>query len=591
MTGTTAHHVDRWPRVAAWIRGILWIGGAVCLPVLVCALAVSVLAVSVLAVRANAQAPDASTPALIPHPLSISLPDAGNGAPFLLDSRTPVRVHVSPASTPGDPDGGDAEAASDARELERLATWLRDHLGHRPPANGQAPAVHLELIAEQALQEALFEAGDGLGPSPGVGDAAIRSTEHLDEAYLLDIDQEAIRIRAARPAGLFYGLQTLRQWLPADLERSGIPGNVVLEVPPVSIVDAPRFSWRGSMLDVARHFFGVEDVSRYVDLMALYKLNRLHLHLSDDQGWRVDIPGRPALVRVGAQTAVGGGPGGYYTTSDYEYIVRYAAERFITIVPEIDMPGHTNAALASIPELNCDGQARPLYTGMNVGFSTLCVDREETYEFVEDVVREIAERTPGAWFHVGGDEVQKLSPEEYRRFMLRIQPIVARHGKQFLAWDEVAEVGLPLPDGALVQVWRPQTAETGRHLRAAYARGARFILSPANHIYLDMKYDADSRIGLTWAGPTSIRKAYEWDPATLVAGIPESAIEGIEAPLWTETAESMADLEWLAFPRLVGVADLGWAARNHLGWESYALRLAAHTARWRALNINYYPLP
>lgn len=551
MTGTIFVHAGRWMRVAAWVRG------ALCLPALVCVLAVSV----------RAQAPDMRTPALIPYPLSISLPDAGHSAPFLLDSRTPVRVHVRAPVPAAATDG-----AADARELERMAAWLRDYLGHRPPANVRAPAIHLELIPEQTLQNALVGTG------------------RLSEAYTLHVDRDGIRIQAARPAGLFYGLQTLRQWLPADLERSGLALEAI-PVAPVSIIDAPRFAWRGAMLDVARHFFGTSDIRRYLDLMALYKLNRLHLHLSDDQGWRIDIPGRPALVQTGGQTEVGGGPGGYYTTSDYEDIVQYAAERFITIVPEIDMPGHTNAALASIPELNCDGQAPPLYTGMNVGFSTLCVDREETYDFVEDVVREIAARSPGAWFHVGGDEVQKLSPDEYRRFMLRIQSIVARHGKRFLAWDEVAEVGLSLPNGALVQVWRPQTQETGRHLRAAYARGARFILSPANHIYLDMKYAEHSRIGLTWAGPTSVQRAYQWDPTTLVAGIPESAIEGIEAPLWTETAVRLADLEWLAFPRLAGVADLAWAARRHLSWESYAHRLAAHAPRWRALGINYYPSP
>jgi len=502
--------------------------------------------------------------AVIPHPRSVEMPASGQAAPFLLDERTAVLVHMDAALA----DGPGTSALG--TELERLAAHLRSWLGTSPPANVQAPAIHLALVPRA-------------GNAPRAGGA-------LDEAYRLEIHADAIRLEAATPAGLFYGMQTLVQWLPAEIEHSGL-SREALAIAPVSITDAPRFAWRGAMLDVARHFFGPKDVKRYLDLMSRYKMNRLHLHLSDDQGWRIDIPGRPELTRIGAQTGVGGGTGGYYSMAEYEDLVRYAAERYITIVPEIDMPGHTNAALASTPELNCDGKAPPLYTGMNVGFSTLCVEKEETYAFVEDVVREISARTPGAWFHIGGDEVQELSADAYRCFMRRAEDIVTRHGKRLVAWDEVAEVGLGLADGALVQVWRPQTEETRRHLRAAHARGARFILSPANHIYLDMKYNETSRIGLSWAGLTSVRAAYEWEPADLVQGIPEHAIEGIEAPLWTETAETMNDLEWLAFPRIVGAAELGWSARHHLRWESYARRLAAHAPRWRALDIDYYPSP
>ena len=188
--------------------------------------------------------------------------------------------------------------------------------------------------------------------------------------------------------------------------------------------DRPRFAWRGAMLDVARHFFGVEDVKRYVDLLALYKMNRLHLHLADDQGWRIEIPGWPRLTEHGGSSEVGGGPGGFYTAEDYAEIVRYAAERHVMIVPEIDMPGHTNAALASYPELTCDGEAPPLYTGIRVGFSFLCAEKEETYAFIDAVVGALAALTPGPYIHIGGDEVRQLTGEQYAAFMARAQAIV-----------------------------------------------------------------------------------------------------------------------------------------------------------------------
>ena len=432
--------------------------------------------------------------------------------------------------------------------------------------------------------------GTNQNPLPPIVFRADTNAVFGTEGYGLDVSAGQITITAQAGPGYFYAVQTLRQLLPPAIEYSGtLP--YALSVASVRIRDHPRFEWRGAMLDVSGHFFGPADVKRYMDLMALYKLNRLHLHLSDDQGWRLEIPGRPALTDIGARTQVGGGEGGYYTLAEWDDLVAYAASRNITIVPEIDMPGHTNAALASIAELNCDGRRTEPYTGIDVGFSSLCVDREETYAFVDDVVREIAQRSPGAYFHVGGDEVKTLSATEYNAFMDRAAEIVARHGKLFMAWDGVAETRMTLPPGAVIQVWRPQTADTGQHLVDAVSRGARLILSPADRIYVDMKYDASSRLGLRWAGFNDTRDAYDWDPATLVSGVPESAILGVEAPLWTETAETIRDLEWLAFPRLPGVAEIGWTAHERRDWTTYRTRLAAHGPRWDVLGINYYPSP
>jgi hexosaminidase len=407
-----------------------------------------------------------------------------------------------------------------------------------------------------------------------------------EEGYVLTITPDGVTIAANHHAGLFYGVQSFRQVLPPFLEYPAVRFDKTRPVtaPAGRIVDAPRYGWRGAMLDVSRHFFGVDDVKRYIDLMALYKLNRLHLHLSDDQGWRIEIKSWPNLAIHGGSTQVGGGPGGYYTQDQYADIVRYAHERFITVVPEIDMPGHTNAALASYAELNCDGKARDLYTGIRVGFSALCVEHEVTYRFIDDVVREIAALTPGPWFHIGGDEVEELTPAQYDAFIERVQGIVRKHGKQVVGWDEIASAALE-PD-TLVQVWRPKTA-----MGPAVERGARVIMSIASRAYMDMKYDAATPIGLAWAGRIEVPDAYDWDPAAMVPGLDPSAIVGVEAPLWSETIATIRDIEFLAFPRLIAIAEVGWTPQEQRRWDGFRRRLVAHSPRLTALGVNFYRSP
>ena len=407
-----------------------------------------------------------------------------------------------------------------------------------------------------------------------------------DEGYELTITSERVTIAASRPAGLFYGVQTLRQLLPPFVELDGVRADPSRPVsaPSAQIVDRPRFAWRGAMLDVARHFFTVGDVKRYVDLMALYKLNRLHLHLADDQGWRIDITSWPNLARRGGSTQVGGGPGGYYTQAQYAELVAYAAARFITIVPEIDMPGHTHAALASYPALNCGGAAPELYTGIDVGFSALCLTNDVTYRFIDDVVREISAMTPGAHFHVGGDEVKTIAAQPYITFVNRVQQIVEAHGKQMIGWNEVAAADLHAT--SIVQHWRPNTSPA-----AATARGARVVLSTANRMYLDMKYDSETVLGLNWAGYIETRDAYDWDPATLWPDVQESSILGVEAPLWSETVTTIRDIELLAFPRLAEVAEVGWSNANRRSWEEFKGRLGGQAPRWTALGVTFYRSP
>jgi len=441
-----------------------------------------------------------------------------------------------------------------------------------------------------------------IGPAPGptIHLSTTGSSDLGDEAYEITVTPGRVDVLAAAPAGLFYGVQTIRQLLPPLVEYTAAYRRPLF-LPVGRIEDRPRFEWRGAMLDVARHFRPVDDVKRFIDLMALYKLNRLHLHLSDDQGWRIEVPGWPRLTEHGGSTQVGGGPGGWYSTDEYADIVAYAGERFITVVPEIDMPGHTTAALASYPELNCDGVAPELYTGIEVGFSSLCMGSEVTYAFVEDVIREIAALTPGPYLHVGGDEARQTEDDEYAAFIQRVQEIVQSHGKRMVAWDEV--VTTTLAPTSLIQLWRPlwpdpddplppgPAADAAALLQegadGAAAVGTKFILSPADRLYLDMKHDGSAVLGLRWAALIDPRRAYDWEPTEVFARLPEASIAGVEATLWSETLGTLDDVEYLAFPRLAGVAELGWSRAEARDWDDFRLRIARHGARWTALGVNF----
>jgi hexosaminidase len=482
---------------------------------------------------------------IIPRPVSV----AATGGTFILSAE--ADIHVSPATD----------------EVKAIGQYLADAINH---STGYA----LEVLntetrpAKGSISLALSGADPALG----------------DEGYELTVTPELVKLAANQPAGLFHGVQTIRQLLPAAIESSSVqPGPWVLGTG--TITDSPRFAWRGAMLDVARHFFGVRDVTRYIDLLAYYKINRLHLHLSDDQGWRIQINSWPNLAIHGGSLEVGGTPGGYYSQDDYAYIVDYAKSRYITVVPEIDMPGHFNAALASYPELTCDGIAPELYTGMRVGFSSTCVDKEITYTFLEDVIGELAALTPGAYFHIGGDEAQATDQADYIKFVNRVQAIVAAYDKQVVGWEEIAQATL-LP-GSIVQHWNLDTSYAPQAVR----QGAKIIMSPADKTYLDMKYQASDPLGQEWAGFINLEKGYSWDPATLIAGVTEKDILGVEAPLWTEILNTLDDIEYKAFPRLPGYAEIGWTAQTGRNWQEYKLRLAAQGPRLKAMGVDFYASP
>jgi hexosaminidase len=485
--------------------------------------------------------------AFVPTPVSV---ENGSGE-FTITAGTAIVV----------PAGNDAAA--------KVGRYLSAFIGL---AEGTEPPK--VLTAGEAIPDGAIHLALGGGESAGA------------EGYELAITPQRVTITANTPAGLFYGVQTFRQSLPAFVEFEALrpSKDLVVKAAAVRVVDRPRFAWRGAMLDVARHFFSVDDVKRYIDLIALYKMNRLHLHLADDQGWRIEIKSRPNLTVRGSSTEVGGGPGGFYTQAQYADIVAYAADRFVTIVPEIDMPGHTNAALASYAELNCDGKLREPYTGIEVGFSAFCVDKPATYDFIDDVVREIAAMTPGPYFHIGGDEVKTLEPAQFIRFIERVQAIVQKHGKQMIGWDEISPAKL-LPT-TLVQHWQPTASPA-----EAVKQGAKVIMSVANRAYLDMKYTTDTPIGQSWAAYIDVPDAYSWDPAAISPAVPASSILGVEAPIWTETLATIQDVEYLAFPRLAAIADVAWAQPAGRDWNEFKVRLGAQAPRWSALGINFFRSP
>ncbi|MDG9716696.1 beta-N-acetylhexosaminidase [Streptomyces sp. DH24] len=497
---------------------------------------------------------------------SVGAAPAPKAAPTPLDRVVPAPATAEPGGSPYRITAGThiRAGSGEARRVgEYLADILRPSTGYRlPVTDSGSGGIQLRLAK---------------GPFG-------------EEGYRLDSGRSGVTITAREPAGLFHGVQTLRQLLPAAVEKdSEQPGPWL--VAGGTIRDTPRFGWRGAMLDVSRHFFTVDEVKRYIDQLALYKINKLHLHLSDDQGWRIAIDSWPNLATYGGSTEVGGGPGGHYTKDEYKEIVRYASSRFLEVVPEIDMPGHTNAALASYAELNCDGVAPPLYTGIRVGFSSLCVGKEVTYDFVDDVVREIAELTPGRYFHIGGDEAHSTPHADYVKFMDRVQPVVAKYGKTVIGWHQLT--GATPAKGALAQYWGVDASSAAEKARVAEAarNGTGLILSPADRVYLDMKYDRNTPLGLSWAGYVEVQRSYDWDPGAYLPGAPASAIRGVEAPLWTETIENSGHIEVMAFPRLPGVAELGWSPAATHDWEAYKVRLAAQGPRWDALGIGYHRSP
>ncbi len=443
-------------------------------------------------------------------------------------------------------------------------------------------------LVRHDLQRLSGEAQPEGEPAKASVSLALVDDTSTPQGYILDTRGDGIRIVARDSAGLYYGTRTLLQLL----QRTGEGWSV----PRVLIEDAPRFAYRGVMLDVARHFFTVDEVKAYVDRATALKFNHLHLHLTDDQGWRLQIDSWPLLTERASEGDAGDGPGGFFTKDDYREIVGYAAERHMIVVPEIDLPGHTHAIGVAYPDLveepwltdqivaEAGRLAQPVpvhgehFSGWAVGHSSLRIGEERTYDFVKDVLDEVAAMTPGPYLHIGGDECLGTAPADFAAFMERATRLVSETGKTAIAWHE-AGAAHDIAEGTVGQYWGSAVPQ-GSHAEEAtrfVTRGGGLILSPSDRTYLDMKPDAGFPLGLDWAGIIPLRTAYHWDPADVVPGVPESAILGIEAPLWSETVESLKDADALVFPRLTAHAETAWSAREGAGrtWESYLSRLNA----------------
>lgn len=419
-------------------------------------------------------------------------------------------------------------------------------------------------------------------------------------AYRLTIGRDELLIQAAEASGAFYASQTLLQLLPHGAYLQGRKA-VPLLLPAAEIEDAPRFAWRGLMLDVARHFHDAGRVKRVIDQMARYKLNRLHLHLSDDQGWRVEIRSLPRLSRIGGRGSYSQpkqGPAQFFSEADVREIVRYAAERHIEVVPEIDMPGHSGAAARAYPEF-FDGRV------------TFNPARAETYAFIDRMLGDLLRLFPSRYLHFGGDEVwvdntrwkdmpevmamaRALTPPERApelkaveaEFARRMVALIKKHGRTPIGWDEVIAAGLDDP-GLVVQWWRMDKPEM---VRQALQQGQSVILSPSDRLYFD--YAAGlGEPGAPWegntGGPVSVEKIVAWEP--MPAGLSEAQqrrVLGIEAPLWTENVRSERYLQFMLYPRLAALAEVAWRQQANAEPAVFVQRLAPHIARWKAQGLN-----
>jgi hexosaminidase len=473
---------------------------------------------------------------LVPAPRLVR---EAEGAPFVVSATTTVTVGVSPAEV--------ALGVLVAESLSRIS--------------GSTVEVRYRDVAEPTQP----------------GDVAFVLDDRLSgEQYHLDVEADLVRVAAGSAEGLMRGLATLHQVLR--------PHDGTFAAWPVHVEDEPVHAWRGLSVDVARHFFGPDDLRVVVDLVAAYKLNVLHLHLSDDQGWRLHLPSRPDLTARSGGTAVDGDPGGYFTTEEFEALVAYAAARGVRVVPEIDVPGHVNAALHAYGELSPSGEPTDEYTGIEVGFSRLWADLPATEPFLRDVFGDVAAVTPGEYVHIGGDEVHTMERDEYARLVRMASDAVRAAGKKVVGWQEIATT--PLEPGTVVQYW--DTRMDPAPIVAAAQAGARLLMSPGSQAYLDMKYDGDTALGLEWAGHIELRDAYAWEPTALVPGLPEGSVIGVEATVWTETLRSLDDLMTMLLPRLAAVAEVAWTPADRRDWDDFATRVAAHGPYWDAEGLAWY---
>jgi hexosaminidase len=394
-----------------------------------------------------------------------------------------------------------------------------------------------------------------------------------EEGYHLTIDQH-ITIAANSDKGLFYGVQTLSQLISNQVPTS--QAKSAFQLPKVKITDKPTFAWRGNMLDVARSFLPVEYLKSHIDRMARFKLNRLHLHLTDDQGWRVEIEGYPRLTKIGGASAVKGGRTGFYSQADIRELVSYAQARHVTLVPEVDLPGHTQAAIAAYNKLACDDVTNLApYNGLEVGFSKLCLTKPDTtYAFVKDVLSQIVELFPSEYIHIGGDEIKDpLYPE----FIARATRIVEELGRTAIAWEE-GSVADNKPD-VLLQLWNDKY-----DIQPALDLGHQIILSPCSYTYFDHGNYKGQPNTYDWCRKEGVplERAYQLNPQSF------KQVVGVESAMWSELVHTNADADNRLWPRLLATAELAWSLEENRSYDAFLLRVNQLKPMLRSLNIAFY---
>ncbi len=477
------------------------------------------------------------------------------------DAIIPLPVHVEEGRGNFDLMPGAGVMANDS-SLNFEANWLRSFL-----KSGDANATTQIWLEIKDLH-------DSLG----------------DEGYVLEVSGEGVHISARSAAGVFYGIQSLRQLLPTEVEKDGLLGPA--RIPQGRIIDKPRFQWRGLLLDCCRHFMEKDFVLRYIDLLAMQKMNRFHWHLTEDQGWRIEIKKYPLLTEVGAwrTEADGSRYGGFYTQDEIREVVAYAAQRHIEVIPEIEMPGHSVAALAAYPELSCTGGPFAVETNWGVFKDIYCAGNEKVFEFMEAVLSEVTELFPSQYIHVGGDEAPRYRWENCGKcqarmkaeglkeeaqlqtyFIARVSEFLEAKGKKIIGWDEILEGGLM--EGATVQSWRGMEGAV-----EAVSHGHDAIVSPTSHAYFD--YPVRS---------IDVEKVYSFNPVPEGIGADlEHRILGGECNMWSERApQHLVDQK--LYPRILAMAEVFWTPLHRKDYGAFSARLQNFYPRLDALGVDYGP--
>ncbi|MDO5572085.1 MAG: family 20 glycosylhydrolase [Bacteroidales bacterium] len=445
-------------------------------------------------------------------------------------------------------------------------------------------------------------------------DISLSLNSNLDinkEGYILSVTPSKVSIEAKTPQGLFYGMQSFFQLLPAEIESQNTTKNIAWNAACVEIKDEPRFGYRGIMLDVCRHFLTVEDIKKQLDVLALFKINTFHWHLTEDQAWRIEIKKYPKLTEIGSKRTEGEGfiHEGFYTQEEIKDVVAYASERFITVIPELEIPGHELAAISAYPELSCEGKDITPRIIWGVEDIVMCPGKETMFTFLEDVINEMVPLFPGEHFHIGGDECPKKSwekcpacqarikaeglkaenghsaEEKLQSYVInRMEKVLAKHGKKIIGWDEILEGGLA--PSATVMSWRGETGGI-----AAASMGHYVIMTPgSNGMYLD-QYQGDSKIEpVSIGGYTTLEKTYSYNPVpdTLVAQNKAHYIKGVQCNIWAEYMYNVSINEYRIYPRILALSEIAWSNLDRKDFSDFSRRITNAYVRLDEHNINYH---